>query len=125
MLAPTVGRTAAAFHASVAERKTARGCAIYRKVGSAFSGNVLASEDDKFPRDGIVLHLQARPGKPFDQGVDRHLAVDESREINRGLQCCNRGTRSPWDDLCTHDAQCARSRACSAVSEIMEKIADM
>jgi hypothetical protein len=75
---------------------------------SAISGNFFSSQDDKCPRGRIVLQHQARRGKPFEQGMDCHLAVDESRQINRGLRCCNSGTRSPWDDLCTHDASSAR-----------------
>ncbi len=76
---------------------------------SAFSGNFLSSEDEKSTCSGIVLQLQARRGKPFDQGLDCDPAIDESRQIHRRLQCRDRGTRAPWDDRCTHDASSARS----------------
>ena len=76
---------------------------------SAFGGKLLSSDDEKFPRSRIALQPQARRGKTFDQSVDRYLAIDECRQIHRRLQCCCRVTRSPWDDLCTHDASSARS----------------
>ena len=76
---------------------------------SASGGKPLSSEDEKFTRGRIALQQQARRRKSFGQGVDRYLAIDESRQIHRLLQCCDRGTRSPWDDRCTHDASSARS----------------
>jgi hypothetical protein len=88
---------------------------------SAFTVNMLSSEDVKFTRGGIALQHQARRGKPFHQGVDRYLTIDESSQIHRRLQCCDRSTRSPWDDLCTHAASSARS-ACFQMTPMSAKM---
>ena len=73
-------------------------------------GDVLSSQNDEFPRSGIVIQSQARRGEPFNEGVDRYLAVDESRQVDRRLlQGHLGGTRPPGKDLGAQDAWSARS----------------
>lgn len=91
------------------------------RVQGALPGNMRSSKDEKSTRGGIVLQHQARGGKPFDQGVDRYLTINESRQIHRRLQCCDRSTRSPWEDRCTHDASSARS-ACFQMTAMSAKM---
>jgi hypothetical protein len=50
------------------------------------------------------MQQQARRGEPLHQGLDRNLAIDESRQIHCRLQWRDRGTRAPWKDPRTHDA---------------------
>ena len=70
---------------------------------------VLSREDDKLPSSGIAVQAQARRGKPFDQSVDRYLAIDESGKVDRRLQRRYGATPPPWDDGRSHAASSARS----------------
>jgi hypothetical protein len=69
----------------------------------------LSRKDEKVSRDGIVLQSQTRRAEGLSQRTDRYMSIDQCRQIGHRIIYCDRATRGPWDDLCTHDVWSARS----------------
>ena len=80
----------------------ARTCSIGR-LRAAWS-QALSGQNDKFPGCGVVLQRQASGGEPFHEGVDRYLAINQGRQVDRLFQGCRGGTRPPGEDLGAQDA---------------------